>query len=294
MARDEHWLITGATGQLGGHVTRRLAAEGAQVTPLARRAGTVAGATVVPIDLNDLDGLTRVVRDNRPRWIIHCGAMTAVGDCHQDPASAERVNVAATRRLVAVARELGAGLVLTSTDMVFDGTAAPYGEDAPTSPLSVYGRTKVMAEREVDGAEDALVVRIPLLYGVPVDGRATTFTRQLAALHAGAPLRLFHDEYRTPLALDDAARALIGLARARLAGLIHVAGPQRYSRLELIEACAGLLGLGTDAVAAVSRREVAAAEPRPEDLSLDGARFAREFPELAPEPLRRASLEAGA
>ena len=287
----QRWLITGAPGQLGSHVVRQLATEGRGVTilALARQpdVGTE-GVAVRQAELADLDALYAVVAEFRPTHVVHLAAMTAVGDCHRQPAVAERVNIEATRVLAVAAA--GARFVFSSTDMVFDGDAAPYGEADLPRPLSHYGRTKAAAEQALADIPNTLVLRIPLMYGFPCSRRQTTFAQQIAALRAGQPLRLFSDEYRTPVWLADAARAVIGLARSGLTGVIHVSGPQRLSRYELIARCADLLGLPARHLVAISRRDVAAAEPRPADLSLDGRRFAEAFPQLVPGPLHADAL----
>ncbi len=287
----QRWLITGAPGQLGSHVVRQLATEGRGVTilALARQpdVGTE-GVAVRQAELADLDALYAAVTEFKPTHVAHLGAMTAVGDCHRQPAVAERVNIEATRVLAVAAA--GARFVFSSTDMVFDGEAAPYGEADLPRPLSHYGRTKAAAEQALADIPNTLVVRIPLLYGFPRSRRQTTFVQQIAALRAGQPLRLFSDEHRTPVWLADAARAVIGLARSGLSGVIHVSGPQRLSRYELLARCADLLGLPARHLVAVSRLDIAAAEPRPADLSLDGRRFAEAFPQLVPGPLHADAL----
>ena len=287
----QRWLITGASGQLGSHVVRQLATEGRGVTilALARQpdVGTE-GVAVRQAELADLDALYAAVTEFKPTHVAHLGAMTAVGDCHRQPAVAERVNIEATRVLAVAAA--GARFVFSSTDMVFDGEAAPYGEADLPRPLSHYGRTKAAAEQALADIPNTLVVRIPLLYGFPRSRRQTTFVQQIAALRAGQPLRLFSDEHRTPVWLADAARAVIGLARSGLSGVIHVSGPQRLSRYELLARCADLLGLPARHLVAVSRLDIAAAEPRPADLSLDGRRFAEAFPQLVPGPLHADAL----
>jgi dTDP-4-dehydrorhamnose reductase len=90
--------------------------------------------------------------------------------------------------------------------------------------------------------------------------------------------------------LVDAARALIGLAESRVSGLLHIAGPQRLSRYDLIAACARLLDIPNPNLIQVSRNEIAAAEPRPEDLSLTADRFEEWFPDLVPGPLHQGAL----
>ena len=287
----ERWVVTGASGQLGGHVLRRLCESPAvgtgDVLALAGRGEVSVGdVTVRRVDLGDVDAVGEAVSSFAPTHVLHVGAMTAVSDAHARPADAERVNVTATQRIVEMAARSNARVIFTSTDMVFDGRSAPYREEDEARPLSVYGRTKLAAEDTVRAYERGLVVRLPLMYGFPCTDRPTTFGNQVAALREGRPLRLFTDEFRTPVWLVDAARALLALARSEACGVMHVAGPERLSRYELVERVAQLLGIESPRLTATSRLDLEAAEPRPADLSLDGLRFVSKFPDAAPGPIR--------
>ena len=288
-AEGGRWLVTGAAGQLGGHVCERLRRDPTHPDVYALVSPTYENADTdrrFRVDFGDPDALAGIVSEIKPDFVLHIGAMTAVAACHADPAGARCVNVEATAALAAEAVESGARLIFTSTDMVFDGEHAPYDESATPNPVSEYGRTKLAAEQIVLGCPRGLVVRLPLMYGFPVSRRATTFVNQIAALRAGQPLRLFHDEFRTPLALTDAADALIGLARSDELGILHVAGPEQLSRLELIQRAAEVLGLDASPIVPISRLDIESAEPRPRDLSLNGSRFVRCFPTLAPGAIR--------
>jgi dTDP-4-dehydrorhamnose reductase len=291
------WLVTGASGQLGGYLLRQVRQQepDAQLTALAGR-GTVfeCGAEVIRIGLEDEQALRACVRSLCPTHILHVGAMTSVAQACARPEQAERVNTHATRVLAEAAAECGARLVFASTDMVFDGTNAPYGQTDPPSPISHYGRTKAAAEKILLGFGNVLVVRLPLLYGFPLTERRTTFWQQVAALRGGQPVQLFFDEFRTPVSLADAARAVVGLARSEHCGLIHVAGPQRLSRYELIERVARRLSIAGPWLVPVSRLSAQGPEPRPADLSLDDGVFRREFPELAPGPVEAWEPESAA
>jgi dTDP-4-dehydrorhamnose reductase len=290
---DQRWLVTGASGQLGGHILCQLA-ERRPVPAILALAGhgevTATGAEVRRIDLRDAAALRQIALAFRPTHIVHVAALTSVAEARARPADAEQINVHATRVLAQAATACAARLVFSSTDMVFDGTAAPYAERDTPRPLSQYGRTKAAAEAVVASMPGAVIVRLPLLYGWPATSRRTTFTSQIDALRAGTPLRLFTDEFRTPVWVVDAARAMIALACSDYQGLIHVAGPQRLSRYELVAAAARVLGIDHPKLEPVSRESIAAEEPRPADLSLDGRRFCGLFPELAPGAITERTL----
>jgi len=126
------------------------------------------------------------------------------------------------------------------------------------------------------------VVRPSLMFGLPVVPRQTTFCQQLIALRDGLTLQLFEDEFRTPLWLEDAARAIRAMGRSDFVGLMHLAGPERTSRLDMGLAMAEGLGLPTDAIQAVASSSMSFPEPRPADVSLDGSLFRRAFPDVCP------------
>jgi dTDP-4-dehydrorhamnose reductase len=288
----ESWLVTGATGQLAGHLLSALANDPAPKRVVAH--SRAAGAHVQPssetsaVDLLSSTALIDCVQRFHVTHILHTAAMTAVADCHADPAAARRANTDSARSIAHAAQICGARVVFTSTDMVFAGDAAPYREADPPAPLSEYGRTKAAAERELSKFPNTLTVRIPLLFGAPCNARRTTFVAQLDALRNRQPLKLFTDEHRTPLWLPDAAAALLALARSELTSVIHVAGPQRLSRLEMIEQVAAALHIERPNIFPISRLSIESPEPRPADLSLDAAAFRARFPHLAPHTLKQA------
>lgn len=297
--RPQRWLVTGASGQLGGHLVRLLARPAAaphEILALTGQGAVFAPPpapglpeiTVLRLDLRELDALRDTVAVFAPSHVLHVGAMTAVGDCLQRPADAARINTDATRELALAAARRGARFVFSSTDMVFSGAAAPYRESDPPHPLSHYGRTKSAAERALRGVDNALVVRIPLLWGRPCTDRPNTFMSQLAALQSGRPLKLFTDEFRTPIHVADAAAALIALAESPLTGTIHIAGPERLSRYEMIHRVAAALNITDAQLEPISRLSIESPEPRPADLSLDATRFRALFPIL---PIRAAGAD---
>jgi dTDP-4-dehydrorhamnose reductase len=243
------------------------------------------------VDLTDAAALAAAIEQIAPRYIVHTAAISSVAGVLADPARARRVNVVATGDLARLAMRSGARFVYTSTDMVFDGESAPYTETHEPSPLSMYGRSKLEGELAARNNPNALVLRLPLLYGKPAVTRDSTFVSQVRALRGGAPLSLFTDEYRTPLWLDDAAAAVLLAAESDRIGCLHVAGPERLSRLDMGRLLAERLGVSRPELRPVLRADVPAPEPRARDLSLDDAEYRRAFGAPAGRPMR-AALEA--
>ena len=132
-------VVLGAFGQVGWELQRSLAVLG-EVTALGRQEA----------DFADPEGVARTVRALRPDVIVNAAAHTAVDKAESEPALAQLLNAATPAALAREALALDALLVHYSTDYVFDGSGSTArSEDAPTAPLSVYGRTKLEGERAI-------------------------------------------------------------------------------------------------------------------------------------------------
>jgi dTDP-4-dehydrorhamnose reductase len=273
-------LLTGASGQLGGYLLQALASGPDEVIAWSgHRGGTLLGHPLQPVDLADSVAVAASFAVARPEVVLHAGAWARVADCFRDPNQARRVNVDGTATLCTLAERAGVRVVFVSTDMVFDGDKAPYREEDEPAPLSVYGRTKAEAETVVRQLPQNVVVRLSLLVGPSIVGRPAFYDEQVQALRQGRPLKLFVDEWRTPLALADAARALLAIARSDVRGVLHVGGPERLSRFEMGRRLAAEEGLSEDHLVPVRRDDLPGLEPRPRDVSLDSARWRAQFGE---------------
>jgi dTDP-4-dehydrorhamnose reductase len=267
-------LLTGASGHLGGYLLRQRREQGAAVTAWSgRRGGELFGCPLWPVDLADDDAVASAFRQARPDIVLHAAALSTVAECYRQPERAERINARGSTILAELADRAKARLVYVSTDMVFDGEQGGYREEDAVAPLSVYGHTKAAAEPAVLACPRGLVARVSLLFGPSLVGQPTFFDEQTAALQAGRPITLFHDEWRTPLSLLVAARGLLALAASDAAGVVHLGGPERLSRLEMGQRLAAFLHRDPALLVSASRRRIAAAEPRPRDLSLDCSRW---------------------
>ncbi len=90
-------------------------------------------------------------------------------------------------------------------------------------------------------------------------------------------MKLFTDEWRTPIDYQTASRAVVEIALANTEGIWHVGGPERMSRWEMGERLARFLGQSPTMFETTSRDSIGGAEPRPEDVSLDSSRWRCRF-----------------
>ena len=222
MSKSTAW-ITGAGGLIGSHLVRAAAQHAPEwsVVPITRE----------KVDLSDSAAVARLFAAEPPQLIIHCAAISRVGDCETNPELAEAVNVRATRHLCELGAEIP--LVFFSTDLVFDGTKGDYVETDPVNPICVYAESKVRGEEWVLKNSRHTVVRTSLNAGVSPTGNRSFTEDMRRAWERGQTLSLFMDEFRNPIPASVTARAVWELVRSNRPGLYHLAGSERLSRWEI-------------------------------------------------------------
>jgi len=177
------------------------------------------------------------------------------------------VTVDGARTAARAAAEAGARFLLTSTDLVFDGEHAPYAEHAPAEPVMPYGTLKLEAEAAArDAHPEAVVLRVSLMVGASGDVRRPAY--EVGRLEAGEPVDAYADEWRTPVHVDDVARAAWDLVLGEGAGTFHLGGPERMSRHTLARLTCRLHGFDEALV-----RQAQRPADRPKDVSLDSTRL---------------------
>ena len=187
-------------------------------------------------------------------------------DCQANPNLARKINVDATAHLAGLAQNIG--FIFFSTDLVFDGQKGNYIETDAPNPLSVYAETKFAAEQIVLKNSQHTVVRCSLVAGASPKGNHSFNEELRAAWKSGKTTKLFFDEYRTPIAAPIAARAIWEIVSRNHSGLFHLAGAEKFSRVQLGELVASRHPEVTALIQPCSLREYQG-PPRPADASLN-------------------------
>ncbi|HXE81605.1 MAG TPA: dTDP-4-dehydrorhamnose reductase [Vicinamibacterales bacterium] len=255
-------LVTGAGGQLGSTMVRRL------------RAGhDVVAMTHAQLDITRLADVLRAARDARPDAIVNCAAYNEVDRAEDDAQAAITCNALGVRALARAAAEQGAALVHYSTDFVFDGEAnEPYDEDALPSPKSVYAQSKLLGEWFAADAPRYYVLRVESLFGG--EARHSSIDRIVEALRSGGPARVFTDRVVSPSYVEDVVTATERLLLDGIpSGLYHCVNSGYASWYEVGLAIARLLEVTPSALDPISVRDVALRAPRPRFCALSNARL---------------------
>jgi len=146
------------------------------------------------MDITDPASVRRYMEALRPEYVLHCAAVSDVGQCQRQPERSWEINVLGSLHVVEAAGALGAKCLLCSSDQVYFGSPlqSPHGETEPLSPANVYGRQKLeMEQRCLDADPRCVPLRLSWMYDLrkAEPGEKDTFFTQLTAdLAAGGPL----------------------------------------------------------------------------------------------------------
>ncbi|MEM9807664.1 MAG: sugar nucleotide-binding protein, partial [Cyanobacteria bacterium P01_D01_bin.56] len=112
---------------------------------------------------------------------------------------------------------------------------------------------------------------MPLMFGA-VPPTAQSFLQPfLQTLRDGKELKLFVDEFRTPVSGTTAAKGLL-LALEKAQGLIHLGGKERISRYDFGLLMTEVFDLPDDNLKPGRQQDVKMSAPRPPDTSLDSTK----------------------
>lgn len=150
-------LVTGASGFLGSHLTRRLVELGAQVHALTSTVSSVYPTRLLTLrehltlhegSLTDRGALESVVAAARPELVAHLGAYTHVGKSWQRVDECIQANVQGTVNLLMALAPAGyERFVNTGTSEIYGDVEVPFREDGPVHPISPYSVSKHSAEQ---------------------------------------------------------------------------------------------------------------------------------------------------
>lgn len=203
-------LVTGAHGQLGSDICKRLNA-----LHISNE-----GVDIEDFDLTNQEQTISAIQAYQPDHVIHCAAYTAVDQAEKNRDACFAINVEGTRNVALGCKSCDASMVYISTDYVFSGEGdQPFATDDLPNPLSVYGESKWLGEQMVQEVLDRFfIVRTSWIYGV--NGR--NFVKAMLRLSEERPeISVVCDQIGSPTYTTDLSVAICDLLQTGRYGVYH-------------------------------------------------------------------------
>jgi dTDP-4-dehydrorhamnose reductase len=204
-------LMTGSDGLVGTNIL-----------PFLQKRFEVISVLEKDWDITDSPKGSDVMRQVKPDILLNLAAVTNVDGCEDNAEAAYRVNGEGPGALASLCAAFAARLVHFSTDYVFDGMKdKPYTERDVTNPLSVYGKSKLLGEKNVleSLGQSAIIIRTEWIYG---QGGENFITKVLKIARETGRAEVVDDQRGTPTYAKDLGPAVAALIEGNKTGIYHV------------------------------------------------------------------------
>lgn len=253
-------LITGGSGLLGQYLNIILSGPESILTLYNSNAGNCKLYNSEKADLIDNEKLKDIFISFKPDIVVHTAAISRPEQCDSLPREfVLDINVRSTCMFAELCDTHNAKLIFTSTDLVYDGDSGQMlDEQSGINPVSLYAQTKLQSENEISRIFDNyIILRTSLLFGMGLNHSVNNFHQMLFNFRNKKPVRLFHDQYRTPLALSDAALLISDLIRLENKNIVlNFGGRERVSRVQLGELLCELGNFDRSLIESISMSEL--------------------------------------
>lgn len=253
-------LITGCNGQLGNEM---------QLLEKENPQHTYFNTDVAELDITNQQAIENFVAENAIEGIVNCAAYTAVDKAEDNEELCQRLNAEAPAYLAHAIGKRGGWMIQISTDYVFDGTHhTPYTEDEDTCPNSVYGKTKLVGELNVQKlCERSMIIRTAWLYST----FGNNFVKTMIRLGKEKPeLGVIFDQIGTPTyARDLAAVIMTAINKGIVPGIYHFSNEGVISWYDFTKAIHRMAGITSCHVRPLHTAEYPTPAARPHYSVLD-------------------------
>ena len=261
-------LVTGCNGQLGNEM---------QLLEKENPQHTYFNTDVAELDITNQEAIEQFVASHEIDGIVNCAAYTAVDKAEDNEEFCSVLNSIAPAYLAAAIEKRGGWMIQISTDYVFDGTQhTPYVEDDDTCPNSVYGKTKLVGELNVQKlCKQSMIIRTAWLYST----FGNNFVKTMIRLGQEKPeLGVIFDQIGTPTYARDLAAAIFtAINKGGVPGVYHFSNEGVISWYDFTKAIHRLAGITTCHVRPLHTAEYPTPANRPHYSVLDKTKIKQTY-----------------
>ena len=251
-------LITGASGQLGMSLKRIFNSKYEIIS--TTRNNNPAGSSMY-LDVTNPMLFKEVIETTNPDLVINLAALTNVDFCEKNPELAYSINIGGMDNLV---NAFKGPVIHVSTDYVFDGEEGPYKEEDTTSPLNVYGLSKLESEKLLlDHSENSLVIRSNVLYDYSSKSEASFLNWVVDSLTQEKEINVVEDQWNNPTWTGSLAVVIDRAIDTQLTGLVHWGDGDLVSRFDFANKIADVFNLKKSLIKPILTSELNQTAKRP-------------------------------
>jgi len=252
-------LITGGSGLLGQYLNIELSKNNNILTLFHENAGNCNNYNYTQFDLRDYSFLEKIFTGFSPDIVIHTASISNPQKADKlAPKIVYDINVTATKKIAELCEKYKSKLIYTSSDLVYAGyRGSMLKEDSKLIPISLYAETKLMGEVKIQETFDNyLILRVALLYGFGLNYSKNHFSEMYYNFKNNKKVRLFYDQFRTPISLKEIAGVINHLCKIDVKKeIINTGGKERLSRVELGEILCDVAKLDKSLIDKISMEE---------------------------------------
>jgi len=246
-------LIVGATGTLGRAFAHICGMRNIPYVLLSRK----------DMDITNNERVELFLEKYEPWAVVNAAGFVKVDDAESTPDLCFRENAYGPVVLTQACLKFGARFITFSSDLVFDGkNKNPYREDSPTSPINVYGASKVYAETHVLAANPAsLVVRTSACFG-PWDD--FNFIAQMnKSLCNSQRFLAANDQTITPTYVPDLVNNCLDLLIDEESGVWHLTNSSAVTWADFAFVASKMAGLDSGLITPIEGKHLGLPAKRP-------------------------------
>lgn len=276
-------LIIGANGFTGRRLLETLSDKGEYNIYGMSLSADIApseGYKFLQSDMTNYESVKDIFKKIVPDVVINCAAISVPDFCENNKEIADSVNYHSVCKIADLCNLYGARFIQLSTDFVFDGQkSSPYTEEDIPKPVNYYGETKLLAEKYIAAySNNYAIARVIVVYGKRYSGQHGNIVQLVYdKLSAGESINVVNDQWRSPLFVDDAAKAIESLVKTDKNGIFHLSGDDIASISEIAYKVATLMNLNSDLIKSVSTLEMQDKIKRPSYSALSNSKIKSDF-----------------
>jgi len=253
-------LITGGSGFLGQYLNLELSKHHEILTLYHQFQRNCKEFNSEQIDIRNYEKLKYIFNSFKPEIVVHTASISTPQKASKISSKiVYEINVSATKNLAELSAQHNSKLIYTSTDLVYAGYRGSYlKEDAKLIPISLYAETKLMGEEKIKSTFDNFIIlRTALMFGFGLNGVSCFFHQMYDKLKDEQKVKVFYDQYRSPLSVLEAARIINFLCESEVKGeTINFGGPERLSRYDFALMLCNAAGLDEQLLEKISMHDL--------------------------------------